>query len=334
MTTSPRDLLPISFMPQRLAVLDLGSTSFSLTAIEVARDGHFDRILRKRATLRLGAHTNEAGAIPENDCAGAVEAVRRLRAKAKSVGCEVLLPVGTAILRDAANAPELTTRIEEVLEQPVRILSGEEEARLSYAALRHRLELGRKRVFAMDLGGGSLELAVGTASLPDWTTSLQIGVTRLHAECVHSDPLSEQDAQSIRDRVREQLTKGIAELDAPSPARLVAAGGTIRALARLALAWRSRSERSELNGMVLTQTELESVLAQLMRVTHQVRLAMPTVQPRRADLLPVGGLILDTLLDVFDLDELVISDWGLREGILLEALAPAVDSKKSAERRS
>jgi len=308
-------------MPKRLAVLDLGSTSFSLTAVEVTASGHFDRILRKRATLRLGAHTNEAGAIPERDCVRAVEAVDRLRGEAESVGCEMLFPVGTAILRDADNAEELTARIEEVLEQPVRILSGQEEAQLSYSALHHRLDLGETNVFAMDLGGGSLELAVGRGERPEWTMSLPIGVTRLHAEFIRSDPPAEPEIESIRDRVSDLLTNGLAELDRDPPTRLVAAGGTLRALARLALAWDSDTDRSELNGMVLSRTELASILAQLMRVTHAVRLAMPTVQRRRADLLPVGALILETLLDVLDLDELVVSDWGLREGILLEALA-------------
>ncbi len=320
-TVSPSDLLSTLQMPKRLAVLDLGSTSFSLVVVDVAADGDLVRVLRKRSTLRLGAHTNDAGAIPEEDCLRAIEAVRRLRAKADRAGCDTLFPVGTAILRDASNARELTSSISDVLGQPVRILSGEEEARLSYTAIQRRLELAGTQILAADLGGGSLELAAGIDRHPQWMTSLPIGVTRLHAEWVHSDPPSAAEVLAIQDHVRERLEPRRPELSESSRARFVATGGTIRALARLALAWRSPTDRSELNGMILARKELEKVLARLMRASNEQRLAMPTVQSRRADLLPAGALIVDTLMIALGLDELTVCDWGLREGVLLEALA-------------
>ena len=307
-------------MPKKIAVLDLGSTSFSLAVFEVAPKGRFKRILRKRITLRLGAHINRSGAIPESDCLRATEAVRRLRIMAADIGCETLLPVGTAIFRNAGNARELTARIEDVLDFPVRILSGEEEARLSYTALHHRLKLGETRVMVADLGGGSLELAVGIDSQPQWLVSLPIGVTRLHAEWVHTDLPSKNDARAIRDHVRDLLIDQVSKTGMDKPLRLAATGGTIRALARLALAWRKKSDRCALNGMTLTRKEIETTLTRLVTATHETRLEMPTVQPRRADLLPVGGLIVSTLLSVLAFDEFVVSDWGLREGILLEAL--------------
>jgi exopolyphosphatase/guanosine-5'-triphosphate,3'-diphosphate pyrophosphatase len=317
---SPIETSPSVRAQRRLAVLDLGSTSFSLAVVDVTADGEFESILRQRLTLQLGAHTHAGGPIPEEDCERAVEAVGRLRAEAESVDAESLYPVGTAILRDASNAAELAARMGEVLGQPVQLLSGEAEAGLAYRAIQHRLGVGEECLLAADLGGGSLELATGVGADCDWTASLPIGVTRLRAELVRSSRLSKAERRAVRDRVRELVEPCVEVLEPRGSMRLIVAGGTVRALARLALTWRKKADRTGLKAMILERSELEEIFERLERASDESRLSMPAVQPRRADLLPVGALILSTLLDVLNRDELVVSDWGLREGVILEAL--------------
>jgi len=317
---SPIEVAPAVRAARRLAVLDLGSTSFSLAVVDVTADGEFESVLRQRLTLQLGAHSHAGGPIPEEDCERAVEAVGRLRAEAESVAAEVLCPVGTAILRDASNASELIARMRDVLGQPIRLLSGEEEARLAYQAIHRRLAVGEECLLAADLGGGSLELATGVGSTCNWTESLPIGVTRLRAELVRSSRLSKAEKRAVRDRVRELVKPCMESLAPLGSMRLIVAGGTVRALARLALAWRKKVDRSDLKAMILERTELEEIFRRLERASDESRLSMPTVQPRRADLLPVGALILSTLLDTLNREELIVSDWGLREGVILEAV--------------
>jgi exopolyphosphatase/guanosine-5'-triphosphate,3'-diphosphate pyrophosphatase len=316
----PRELARSVTTPRRLAVLDLGSTSFNLVVVDMTADGEIDPILRERSMLRLGAHCVAGGAIPEEDCERALEAVRLMRDEAESVDSEALFPVGTAILRDAGNAAELTQRIQDVLGQPVRLLAGEEEARVSYRALQHRLGVGQEHLLAADLGGGSLELALGAGSRCDWARSLHLGVTRLHAELVRSDRLSAAEQREIRERVRGLVEPCASEVNRRKPLRLIATGGAVRALARLALAGRKQADRQGVKGLVVARPELEDLCQQLVRSSRTMRLAMPTVQERRVDLLPTAALIMTTLLEVLDLEELVVSDWGLREGIVLEAL--------------
>jgi len=323
---SPREQSMAGQTPRRLAVLDLGSTSFSLVVVDVTADGRFEPILRQRLTLRLGAHSHAGGPIPEADCQRAVEAVGRLRAEAESVGSEVLYPVGTAILRDASNASDLAARMREVLGQSVRLLSGEAEAGLAYAAVQHRLGFGDGRLMVADLGGGSLELAMGVGARCDWAASLPLGVTRLRAELVRSSRLSKKEKQAVRERVHQIVKACVDEIEVPPAMRLVVAGGTIRALARLALAWRKKADRSDLKGMVLARAELETIFERLESLSDETKLAMPTVQSRRADLMPIGALILSELLEILDRDALVVSDWGIREGIILEALASEPDT--------
>jgi exopolyphosphatase/guanosine-5'-triphosphate,3'-diphosphate pyrophosphatase len=326
---SPIEVTPAVLAPRRLAVLDLGSTSFSLAVVDVTADGEFEPILRQRLTLQLGAHTHAGGPIPAVDCERAIGAVGRLRAEAESVAAEALYPVGTAILRDASNAKELAARMRDVLGQPVHLLSGEAEARLAYRAIQRRLGVGEERLLAADLGGGSLELATGVGEDCNWTASLPIGVTRLRAELVRSSRLSKAEKKAVRDRVRERVKPCMEELEPRGSMRLIVAGGTVRALARLALAWREKADRSDLKAMILERSELEDIFKRLERASDESRLSTPTVQPRRADLLPVGALILSTLLDVLNRDELIVSDWGLREGVILEALELSEASKPS-----
>ena len=323
---SPNEHAAAPQAPRRLAVLDLGSTSFSMVVVDVTPDGHFEPILRQRLTLRLGAHSHAGGPIPEEDCQRAIEAVGRLRAEAESVESEALYAVGTAILRDSSNAADLAARMCEVLGQPVRLLSGEAEARLAYIAVQHRLGIGEECLLVADLGGGSLELAMGLGARCDWTASLPLGVTRLRAELVASNRLSSAEIQAVRERVHG-LVKACVDGVAHSGAiRLIVAGGTVRALARLARTWRKKADRSDLKGMVLTRSELYEIFERLESASDEMKLAMPTVQPRRADLMPIGALILSELLEVLDREALVVSDWGIREGIILEALAPWPDT--------
>jgi len=143
---------------------------------------------------------------------------------------------------------------------------------------------------------------------------------------VASNRLSSAEIQAVRERVHELVkacVDGVALLGAT---RLIVAGGTVRALARLARTWRKKANRSDLKGMVLTRSELYEIFERLESASDEMKLAMPTVQPRRADLMPIGALILSELLEVLDREALVVSDWGIREGIILEALAPGLDT--------
>jgi phosphohistidine phosphatase SixA len=304
---------------RRLAILDLGSTSFRLVVADAWQDGRIETVLRERAMLRLGARP--AGAeIPEEVCQLALKAASTMLAETKGLGCDALIPVATAALRDAANGPELTGRLEEALDTPVRTLSGDEEARVVYTALRARLALGEGTLLAMDLGGGSLELAVDEPGSVDWVKSLPLGVVRLHSELVASDPMTSKELGRIRSRVLDELAGCRSEVEQWGSLTPVATGGTARAIARLVLARRGFADARNVRGLRVSATELEQLCAELAGSTHEDRLAMPAVSERRADLLPTGAVILSTMMSELDIRELTISDWGLREGIILEWL--------------
>jgi phosphohistidine phosphatase SixA len=301
----------------RIGVADLGSTSFHMLVADVTPDGHMERVTREREMLRLGAAIGADGLIPPETCERAVDAARRLGRAAERAGAEQVQAIATAALRDAKNGRKLAEQLGRALNADVRILSGQEEARLIFAAFRRRVGLGDEPALGLDLGGGSLELAVGNASHLRFEETLRLGVARLHGELAPSDPMTGSESRSLRSRVEEALAPLVPRIQELAPVRCIAAGGTARALGRLLL----EEEDGALRGLLVSEDQLEKLSQRLRRSTHEERLDMAGMDARRADLLPTGALILSTLVQTLRLPGLMISDWGIREGVILAAIA-------------
>jgi exopolyphosphatase/guanosine-5'-triphosphate,3'-diphosphate pyrophosphatase len=225
--------------------------------------------------------------------------------------------VATAALRDAANGAKLATRISREIGTPVRLLSGEEEARLIFKAFQRRLALGSEPVLGLDLGGGSLEMALGDAREIEWESTLPLGAVRLRSAFVRNDPMRKSELRALRQKVRVSLKPARDALSGARLTKAIAAGGTVRALARLVVG----ATASEIEPpLEISADELEALCEKLVLSNHHERLRTPGVRRRRADLLPTAAVILTTVADVLGLEGFTISDWGLREGVLLSEL--------------
>ena len=303
----------------RFGVLDLGSTSFHMLVADATADGDVRRVLRERVMLRLGANVADGGRVPDNVCDRAVEAARLLGQSARNAHVDLLIPVATAALRDASNGAEVARRIGEAVGVPTRLLSGAEEARLTFAAFRRKLKIGSRLALGLDLGGGSLELITGDESEVRFDTTVPLGAARLHAELVHSDPMTRDEKRAVRARVRERLDEFREALVRWAPRPAIATGGTMRALARL-LAAEAGHDLTEIHGTLIPAEEFRELARKLVRSSQTERLAMPGMRRQRADLVPTGALVLRTVVEELELPALTVSDWGLREGVILEAL--------------
>lgn len=304
----------------RAAILDLGSTSFNLLIADAAAPGVIRPVVREKVMLRLGALIGAKPEIPEQVCARAVEVGRALCDVARREKVERLLPVATSALRDAKNGGEVARRIGSVIGAPVRVLSGEDEARAMFRAFQVRVPLGRERALGLDLGGGSLELAVGHGRAVDWAATLPLGVVRLLGRFVKNDPMTPREARAIEERVRALLAPCVPEVARRRPTQAIAAGGTARALARLLVEEGGRGARSSWP-FHLSAARLVELRDRLVPSSHRQRLRMRGMRRGRADLVPTGVLVLATVVSELGLGGLTVCDWGLREGVLLEALA-------------
>lgn len=306
----------------RLGVLDLGSTSFHLLVADATAAGTLVPVDRERVMLRLGAVIATSREIPEAVAERAVATARSLRRRAEELGAERILPVGTAALREARNGEAVAARLAEALGTPIRILTGHEEARLIFRAFRRRVWLPPQGLaLGADLGGGSLELAVGDGEALHFETTCPLGAARLHGELVTRDPLRKREIRAVCQRVQAELAPHVDAIRRLEPALAVAAGGTARALGRLSVALRGMRPARSINELALGLDELREVTEILVKTDLEARLRLPGIQRRRADLLPTGALVLLTAAEELGLDGYTLTDWGLREGVLLEAVA-------------
>jgi exopolyphosphatase / guanosine-5'-triphosphate,3'-diphosphate pyrophosphatase len=319
----------------RCSVLDLGSNSFHVLVADL--DGAtLVPVDREREMLHLGRVVAQHGGVPEPEIARAEATVAHLTALARRSGSVEHLAVATSALRDADNGIEVLTRLSDAAGTPVRTLSGEEEARLAYLGVRAAVAVAPEGepVLVVDLGGGSLELAVGTGTEVAWSTSTPLGVSRL-SSLVTDDPPRRRDLKVLRARVDDALSDDVdAVVRDLGPRTAVAVGGTVRALARVVAAEDAVWLPTTLNQLHLPVTELARVRDELTAMDLEARLAVAGMKERRADHLHIAAVVLCRALERLQVEEVVISDWGLREGMLLDAHGAATTARTGADLRA
>ncbi len=306
----------------RIAAVDLGSNSFHLLGADAQPDGRFVPLVRAKERLRLGDVVSRLGRIPTSAADRAVATMTRFAALAASAGCTEVVACGTSALREAENGGEVVDRIAREAGIEVRVITGAEEARLIFEAVRASVVIDPAPALALDLGGGSLEATVGDRSGLRWAASLKLGAARLTAELVRHDPPSEDDLDRLGRRCREGLAAIAGEVAEHRPRMVVGTSGTLCTLARMALARRPGATVPEsLNQLSVTRAELEGVHGELVGLAAPERARLRGLDEGRADIIVAGSTLLVTALDVLDLGELVVSEWALREGIVLDAIA-------------
>ncbi len=318
----------------RIAALDLGSNSFHLLVADAHPDGTFDPLVQEKEILRLADNVTRNGRIGKDAADQAVEVVGRFRALAESVDAHEIVACATSALREAEDSAALVDRIEGEARVRVRVISGKEEARLIFAAVRASVVIDPAPALALDLGGGSLELMIGDQLGLSWSKSVKLGVGRLTAELVRDDPPSAADRRRLARRLTSVLAPIAVEVESLSPEMMVGSSGTLCALVRMAAARRAGAVPPSVNQLRVRHKDLLAVHEQIFELTAAERQKLPGVDARRADLLPAGSMLLTTAMELFGLDELVGCEWALREGIVLDAIGHHTVADWSGEARN
>jgi len=202
----------------RAAVFDLGSSSFHLLVCDAVDGGErLVPLLHRRAVLQLGASLGTSGSIPPDRASAAVAAAKRLRRALDSFGAEVVVALGTAALREATNGPEVVRRLERAISLRVKVLDGEEEARLCLVGQKASVWSGPGPVVGLDLGGGSLEVAMSDGDGLDLATSLPVGAARLRAELGAGDPMTEDHREQAWTRTCDVVSQVSSTVAAGKP---------------------------------------------------------------------------------------------------------------------
>ncbi|MDW8271091.1 MAG: Ppx/GppA phosphatase family protein [Bacteroidota bacterium] len=291
----------------RAAALDIGTNTLLMTIAEF-REQSYCILADEHRIARLGEKLDQTGFIIPEAAQRAIEIVRHYRTIADSLGVQHRLAVGTSAFRRAANAEEIAADIAEVWGGPVKVITGAEEAHLTYLGTVD--SAGYSAV--LDIGGGSTELIAGNSAKIDFQWSLEIGAVRLAERywTVFPAPLS-----SI-EYARAQIEQVLKSLHKPPPLeRMYGVAGTPTTLALIAQGIRT-FHWDLVDGYYLTREIIESIWKQIAHATLSELCTIPGVHPQRADILPAGTLILRTVMDFLEVPGIVVSARGLRHGVL------------------
>ncbi|BCJ47569.1 hypothetical protein GCM10010168_19270 [Actinoplanes ianthinogenes] len=302
----------------RLGVLDVGSNTVHLLVVDAHRGGHPDPMCSEKTQLRLAEHL-EAGRLTTAGADRLVRAVKRAKAAATIAGCEELLAFATSALRDATNAAAVLTRVRTETGIDLEVLSGEDEARYTFLAVRRWHGWSAGRLLVLDIGGGSLELAAGRDEDPDVALSLPLGAGRLTRQRLPGDPPARRDVEALAADLDEALAPIARQLGEAGPHDLaVGTSKTFRSLARLADT--SPSGTGTRPRRVLTEAGLRQLFGFISRMASPDLAALDGVSPGRAHQLVAGALVAGAAMRALDVSELHICPWALREGVILHRL--------------
>lgn len=270
--------------------------------------------------LRLGDEVARHGVVRPSAVARAVETLRRFRAMAENLGAEEIVAKATSALREAANGTEVVDELESATGISIEVISGTEEARLIYSAVRASVVIDPGPAVCLDLGGGSLEVMVGDNRALHHAASVKLGVARLAAELVKDDPPSKEDLRRVRQRATTLLAP-IAEHAAKlEPRCIVGTSGTLNDIVKMAEALRSGAVPQRINQLSVSRPDVEAVHCRVRKLNASERQKLPGLDAKRADVIHVGTTVLLTAMDLFGLDTVIAGEWALREGIVLDAI--------------
>ncbi|RBM22053.1 Ppx/GppA phosphatase family protein [Streptomyces sp. PT12] len=303
----------------RLGVLDVGSNTVHLLVVDAHRGARPLPASSHKTELRLAELLEADGSIGDAGVERLIATVRKALEVAEDQGVADLLPFATSAVREATNADSVLARVAAETGVTLRVLSGEDEARLTFLAARRWLGWSAGRLLMFDIGGGSLEIAFGLDEEPDAAASLPLGAGRLTAARLPGDPPDPADVRTLRRHVRSEIARIVGNFTRHgAPDRVVGTSKSFKQLARIAGAARSADGlyvRRELG-----REDLRAWGQRLTGMPVRERQQLPGVSEGRARQLLAGALVAEAAMDLFGVETMEICPWALREGVILRRL--------------
>jgi len=302
----------------RLGVLDVGSNTVHFLVVDAHQGGRPLPVFSHKAELHLG-DSLENGKLSRSVAVRLRGFVAEALQIAEDKGVEELLAFATSAVRDASNGDDVLASVRSATGVDIAVLQGAEEARLTFLAVRRWFGWSSGKVLMLDIGGGSLEIAVGIDEVPDVTISLPLGAGRLTRDWLIADPPSADETRQLRRHVRAEIARRAGEVTRlGSPDRAVATSKTFRQLGRITGA--APSGEGPYVRRVISNAEVAELAKRLVTMSSSERAELPGVSRGRAPQLAAGALVADAAMDLFGLAELEICPWALREGVILRRI--------------
>jgi exopolyphosphatase/guanosine-5'-triphosphate,3'-diphosphate pyrophosphatase len=306
---------------KNLAAIDIGTNSIHLIVAEIDPDtGRFRTLVRQKDLVRLGIGSTDMKYLSESAMDRALLSLRRFKKIADMLNAQVRA-IATSAVREALNKDEFVRRVRTETGIRVEIASGVEEARLIHLGVLQALPVYKKRHLMMDIGGGSTEFLLGQERKVLFNNSLKLGAVRLTEKFFKTGKALAETVDECRNYVRGILSpveRGLHEFRFDVA---IGSSGTITNLAQLISASKGNSPDMPMNGFTFTRKELTKAVGTILSCTStEERSKIPGLDPARADIIVAGAVILEEIFAVLDLRSITISDFALREGIILDTI--------------
>ena len=301
----------------RLAAIDIGTNSIHMIVVRVRPDLSFEIVDREKDMVRLGAGGLDGRSLTPTAVASALQTLAKFRRLADSHRVDEIVAAATSATREAENGGDFIAEVDRLTGIRIRVISGTEEARLIHLAAGYGVDIGGSTAVVIDIGGGSVEVTLGTATHLTLGKSFKTGVIRLTEKFVTTDPLSERDERRLVKRVNQEMGAHLDQIAGRGFDRVIGTSGTILSLGALALS-DGGAPVEELRNRRVSAKALHKLRKRLTSLTLEGRLAVPGLDPRRADLSVAGSVLLDTIVRRLGADEFTLCDLALREGLVLD----------------
>ena len=287
--------------------------------VDAHRGGHPTPMNDSKTRLRLIEYLDEENNISKTGIARLIDAVNEAADLARATKCKEVMALATSAVRDSNNSDEVLAKVTKETGIELRVLSGEDEARMTFLAARRWYGWSAGRILNLDIGGGSLELTSGDDELPEHAFSLQLGAGRLTPDWFKTDPPDRKRINQLRDYIDAELEGPARELKlAGEPELACATSKTFRMLARLTgAAPSSEGPRVE---RTLTAAGLRQVIAFISRMTAADRAELEGISSDRSHQVVAGALVAEASMRALGLESVKICPWALREGLILQRL--------------
>ena len=301
----------------RIAAIDIGTNSIHMIVVQVRPDLSFEVVDREKDMVRLGAGGLDGRSLTPSAMAVALQTLTKFRRLADSHKVDEIVAAATSATREADNGGDFIAEVDRQTGIRIRVISGTEEARLIHLAAGYGVNVGGSKAVVIDIGGGSVEITLGTATHLTSGKSFKAGVIRLTERFVKSDPLSAHDGRRLTKHLNREMGSYLDQIAASGFDRVIGTSGTILSLGALALT-DGDAAPEELRNRRVSVKALHRLRKRLVEADIEERLHMAGLDPRRADLSVAGSVLLDTILRRLGAEELTLCDLALREGLVLD----------------
>src|SRR5262245_12594415 len=305
----------------RIAAIDIGTNSIHMIVVQIRPDLSFEVIDREKEMVRLGAGGLDGRALTSEAMHAALQVLSKFRRLAESHNVEQVIAVATSATREAENGGEFLQAVTHETGIRPQVISGTEEARLIHMAAVYGIGVPVDAAVVIDIGGGSVEVTRGAGTSMDLGRSFKLGVIRLTERFIRTDPLEHRDERKLVRHVDEEIGKYLDQIARAGFDRVVGTSGTILSLGAVVAAAEGLPPDTPLRNRRITAKQIRRARKELVSLDLDERLRVPGLEPRRADLVVAGVVLLDELVRRLGADDVTLCDLSLREGLVLDYIA-------------